>query len=71
VWMHAVFNYGPGAHDVTVVDANGYKSCDPSKASKKYSSGHDEITLASGTTYFICSFAGHCQQGMKIAINAA
>jgi len=56
---------------VTVVDVNGYNSCNPSKASKSFHSGHDQVTLAQGTTYFICSFPGHCQQGMKIAINAA
>jgi hypothetical protein len=24
-----------------------------------------------GQNFFICSFAGHCQSGMKIAVNAA
>ncbi|ESW20481.1 hypothetical protein PHAVU_006G212900 [Phaseolus vulgaris] len=66
-----VFNYDPSHHDVRVVDVNGYNSCNPSKASKSFHSGHDQVTLAQGTTYFICSFPGHCQQGMKIAINAA
>ncbi|XP_014517504.1 basic blue protein-like [Vigna radiata var. radiata] len=66
-----VFNYDPSNHDVTKVDVNGYQSCDSSKASEKHRSGHDQITLSSGTTYFICSIPGHCQQGMKIAIHAS
>jgi len=30
--MDAVFNYNPSFDDVTVVDLNGYMSCDSSKA---------------------------------------
>ncbi|WVY92864.1 hypothetical protein V8G54_031952 [Vigna mungo] len=66
-----VFNYNPSIHDVTKVDVNGYQSCDSSKAIEKHRSGHDEIKLGSGTTYFICSIPGHCQQGMQIAIHAS
>ncbi|WVY92466.1 hypothetical protein V8G54_031554 [Vigna mungo] len=54
-----------------LVDVNGYQSCDSSKAIEKHRSGHDEIKLGSGTTYFICSIPGHCQQGMQIAIHAS
>jgi len=71
LFVCAVFNYDASQHDVKVVDVNGYNSCDPSKATKSFRSGHDQITLASGTTYFICSIPGHCQSGMKIAVNAA
>nr|CAD1837611.1 unnamed protein product [Ananas comosus var. bracteatus] len=53
------------------VNAAGYKSCKVPRGSKTYTSGSDSITLARGTNYFICSFAGHCQSGMKIAVTAA
>ncbi|RWR74998.1 basic blue-like protein [Cinnamomum micranthum f. kanehirae] len=33
-------------------------------------SGNDNIKLFKGHNYFICNIVGHCQAGMKIAINA-
>jgi hypothetical protein len=36
-----------------------------------FRSGNDCVTLRRGTNYFICTFQGHCQSGMKITINAA
>ncbi|RWW22715.1 hypothetical protein BHE74_00043069 [Ensete ventricosum] len=68
--VHAVFKYGQGAHNVVVVDADGYNSCKAKSGSKTYTSGNDKITLAKGTSYFICSFPGHCDAGMKIKIVA-
>ncbi|XP_020221931.1 basic blue protein [Cajanus cajan] len=65
------FNYNPSIHNVVVVDEAGYNSCSASKGSKKYQSGHDHINLAKGGNYFICTFPGHCQADMKIAVNAA
>ncbi|XP_009403746.2 basic blue protein-like [Musa acuminata AAA Group] len=66
-----VFNYNPSVHNVVAVSAAGYNSCSAPKGSRVYTSGKDRITLARGTNYFICSFAGHCQSGMKIAVTAA
>ncbi|RWW17973.1 hypothetical protein GW17_00018073 [Ensete ventricosum] len=68
--VHAVFNYAKGAHNVVVVDADGYNSCTAKSGSKTYTSGNDKITLTKGTSYFICSFTGHCDAGMKIKIVA-
>ncbi|KAJ8476884.1 hypothetical protein OPV22_020611 [Ensete ventricosum] len=65
-----VFNYAKGAHNVVVVDADGYNSCTAKSGSKTYTSGNDKITLTKGTSYFICSFTGHCDAGMKIKIVA-
>ncbi|CAJ1963623.1 unnamed protein product [Sphenostylis stenocarpa] len=53
-----VFNYNPQLHDVVIVDEGGYKSCTVPKGAKRYNSGHDQIKLAGGPTYFICSFPG-------------
>ncbi|RRT37291.1 hypothetical protein B296_00041588 [Ensete ventricosum] len=65
-----LFKYGQGAHNVVVVDADGYNSCKAKSGSKTYTSGNDKITLAKGTSYFICSFPSHCDAGMKIKIVA-
>ncbi|WVY92862.1 hypothetical protein V8G54_031950 [Vigna mungo] len=39
-----------------LVDEAGYNSCTAAPGAKTYQSGHDSITLAKGTTYFICTF---------------
>ena len=63
-----MFNYNPSVHNVVAVSAAGYSRC---SAPRVYTSWKDRITLGRGTNYFICSFAGHCQSGMKIAVTAA
>lgn len=64
------FHYNAGAHDVVAVGSKDYKSCKVTGNSKRYTSGADQIQLKKGMNYFICSFAGHCASGMKIAIHA-
>ncbi|XP_006650480.2 chemocyanin-like [Oryza brachyantha] len=66
-----VFKYSPSAHNVVAVNAAGYNSCSAPRGARVFKSGNDRVTLARGTNYFICSFPGHCQSGMKIAITAA
>ncbi|KAL2339696.1 hypothetical protein Fmac_007636 [Flemingia macrophylla] len=66
-----VFNYDSTSHNVVAVDRNGYNSCNTPSGAKIFSSGKDQIKLARGMNYFICNFPGHCQSGMKVAINAA
>ncbi|KAK7318724.1 hypothetical protein RJT34_03430 [Clitoria ternatea] len=66
-----VFNYSPSAHNVVVVDKVGYDSCTTPRGAKVYRSGKDQIRLVRGQNYFICNYVGHCQSGMKIAVNAA
>jgi len=52
------------------VNEVGYNSCVVEWGSGFYSSGADKVTLAKGANYFVCGVLGHCDQGMKIAINA-
>ncbi|KAL7246018.1 hypothetical protein ACSBR2_001198 [Camellia fascicularis] len=66
-----VFNYDPTTHNVVAVDRGGYGSCTTPASAKVYKTGMDRISLAKGPNYFICNFAGHCQSGMKIAVNAS
>ncbi|XP_074585422.1 chemocyanin-like [Curcuma longa] len=66
-----VFRYNPSVHNVVAVSAAGYNSCSAPSGSRVFTSGNDRITLGRGTSYFICSFAGHCRSGMKIAVTAA
>ncbi|OIW20835.1 hypothetical protein TanjilG_24303 [Lupinus angustifolius] len=66
-----VFNYSPSSHNVVAVNRGGYSSCRTPTGSKVYRSGKDQIKLSKGQNYFICNYVGHCEAGMKIAINAA
>ncbi|XP_058735780.1 basic blue protein-like [Vicia villosa] len=66
-----VFNYSPSAHNVVAVNKAAYDGCSTPRGAKVYRSGKDQIRLARGQNYFICNFPGHCQSGMKIAVNAA
>ncbi|XP_015942905.1 basic blue protein [Arachis duranensis] len=70
------FNYMFGMHNVMEVDKSFFELCIPiPKIGSEFGdtvhwSGNDQIQLRSGQSYFICSFLGHCQRGMKIAVNA-
>ncbi|XP_044494451.1 basic blue protein-like [Mangifera indica] len=66
-----VFNYDPSLHNVAVVDVNDYSSCSSSPSSKTYSTGKDKIKLSKGRNYFICSIPGHCDGGLKVAVDAS
>jgi Plastocyanin-like domain len=71
IFMVTVFKYNPSVHNVVAVNGAGYKGCKASGGTKVYKTGNDRITLARGRNFFICSIAGHCQSGMKIAVTAA
>ncbi|XP_022993936.1 basic blue protein-like [Cucurbita maxima] len=64
------FNYNPKFHNVVVVNQGGYTSCRTPVGAKVFTSGSDQIKLTKGMSYFICNFPGHCESGMKIAVNA-
>ncbi|ESW31590.1 hypothetical protein PHAVU_002G250700 [Phaseolus vulgaris] len=66
-----VFKYSSGAHNVVAVNKVGYGSCKTPRGARVYQSGNDQIKLVKGQNYFICNYVGHCESGMKIAINAA
>lgn len=65
-----VFNYSPAAHNVVVVDKQGYAACKAPEGAKEFRSGNDKIRLVKGENYFICTFPGHCDSKMKVAVNA-
>ncbi|KAK1264166.1 Basic blue protein [Acorus gramineus] len=66
-----VFGYDATTHNVVAVDAKAYSSCSAPKGVKLYQTGNDKIKLKKGQNYFICSFPGHCDQGVKLTVNAA
>lgn len=68
-----IFNYMEGTHNVVVMDEEGYMSCGSAgtRLSRVMESGNDRITLKKGTNLFICSVPGHCQGGMRLALDAA
>ncbi|KAL4654703.1 hypothetical protein ACB092_01G399400 [Castanea dentata] len=65
-----VFNYSPAAHNLVAVNKVGYNTCTTPRGSKVYKTGKDQIKLVKGQNFFICSIAGHCQSGMKVAVTA-
>lgn len=71
LYVCAVFNYSPGAHNVVAVNKAAYDKCSTPRGAKVFRSGKDQIRLARGQNYFICNYNGHCQSGMKIAVTAA
>ncbi|KAF8404364.1 hypothetical protein HHK36_009247 [Tetracentron sinense] len=65
-----IFKYSPANHNVVAVNRAGYNSCKTPGGAKVYRTGNDQIRLVKGQNFFICNFVGHCESGMKIAINA-
>ncbi|XP_051146529.1 basic blue protein-like [Andrographis paniculata] len=65
-----VFSYSPLAHNVVQVDRRGYNGCAAPSGARILRTGKDQIKLAKGQNFFICLIPGHCQAGMKIAVNA-
>ncbi|KAK8642896.1 hypothetical protein V6N13_012220 [Hibiscus sabdariffa] len=65
-----VFNYNATIHNVVAVNRGGYTGCTTPSGAKVYTSGKDKVKLAKGLNFFICNTAGHCESGMKIAVNA-
>ncbi|KAM1814274.1 hypothetical protein ACFX11_027955 [Malus domestica] len=65
------FNYNAGAHNVVVVDANGYDQCVASPNNGAYNSGHDVLTFnVAGDYYFICEWhCNHTDQKLKVTVN--
>ncbi|RWR89953.1 blue copper-like protein [Cinnamomum micranthum f. kanehirae] len=67
-----VFNYGGGLHTVDEVSSSDYNGCTAGNSITSDSSGLTTITLkTAGNHYFICGAAGHCSQGMKMAVTVA
>ena len=58
-------------HNVVAVNEAGYKGCKLTAGARILASGNDRVTLRKGANYFICSFTGHCDAGMKLALFAA
>ncbi|XP_044474956.1 uncharacterized protein LOC123202869 [Mangifera indica] len=69
--LFTLFNYDPTIHNVVAVNRGSYSSCSAPAGAKVFKSGKDRIKLVKGQNFILCSFSGHCQSGMKIAVNAA
>jgi hypothetical protein len=65
-----VFSYPEGVHNVVQTDLNGYKGCYAGSNAPTWTSGNDKITFYDPqVSYYICTFAGHCNNGMKVIVN--
>ncbi|XP_060673717.1 basic blue protein-like [Ziziphus jujuba] len=65
-----IFNYDSTIHNVVAVDKAGYVNCKAPANANVYATGKDQVKLPRGQSYFICNLPGHCDSGMKIAVNA-
>ncbi|OVA07002.1 Plastocyanin-like [Macleaya cordata] len=65
-----VFKYNSSFHNVVRVNGVGYKTCKTPMGAQVFKTGSDRIKLVKGQNFFICNFVGHCESGMKLAINA-
>jgi len=66
----AEFLYSEGSHNVVVVDAQSYAACAVPSNAPTLTSGDDRVALGQqGRWFFICGVEGHCQSGMKLAVN--
>ncbi|KAJ1293269.1 hypothetical protein BS78_01G054800 [Paspalum vaginatum] len=64
------FLYSEGSHNVVVVDAQSYAACAVPSNAPTLTSGDDRVALRQpGRWFFICGVEGHCQSGMKLAVN--
>ncbi|GJN23068.1 hypothetical protein PR202_gb10685 [Eleusine coracana subsp. coracana] len=64
------FLYSEGFHNVVVVDAASYAACAIPGNAPTLTSGDDRVALRqAGQWFFICGVAGHCESGMKLAVN--
>lgn len=67
-----VFNFNAGAHDVAEVTKAAYDACNTTSPISMSTAAPTNITLGSaGEHYFMCTFAGHCNVGQKLAINVS
>ena len=65
-------------HNVYEVTEEVYRSCDTGGGGDgdgvraKYTSGYDRVVLAEARGHwFICDVPGHCQGGMRVAVNVS
>ncbi|KAL9255984.1 Umecyanin-like protein [Drosera capensis] len=65
------FNFATNSHTVATVSQSDYTSCSTASPISIKTTGPANITVAAGTTYFICTFTGHCGAGQKLAVTAS
>ncbi|XP_011020150.1 PREDICTED: umecyanin-like [Populus euphratica] len=64
------FTFTTGVHDVATVSKSDYDNCNTGSPNSVVTTGPAKITLnVTGDSYFLCTFAGHCSAGQKLAIN--
>ncbi|GAB2289197.1 hypothetical protein Dimus_023500 [Dionaea muscipula] len=65
------FNFATGQHSVATVSKSNYVACNTTSPLALQTTGPVNITVKSGTQYFICTYPGHCAAGQKLAVIAA
>ncbi|XP_071908679.1 uncharacterized protein [Coffea arabica] len=67
-----LFNFTTGSHDVAQVSRTSFDGCNSASPISLVRNGPANVTLnTTGEHYYICTFSGHCNAGMKLAINVS
>ncbi|KAI5584084.1 hypothetical protein BDE02_06G057900 [Populus trichocarpa] len=64
------FTFTTGAHDVATVSKSDYDNCNTGSPNNVLTTGPATINVT-GDSYFLCTIAGHCSAGQKLAITVA
>ncbi|XP_021808942.1 mavicyanin-like [Prunus avium] len=65
------FKFAQGEQDVTLVTKENFEICNSTDPLFQLQKPARFQFLSADTFYFICSFAGHCAQGQKVAVTFA
>lgn len=67
--VRAAFDFSSGEQDVALVTKEDFDSCTTTDPIWETTNPAEVGIVQPGTFYFICTFAGHCAKGQKIAVN--
>ncbi|KAK9947543.1 hypothetical protein M0R45_003162 [Rubus argutus] len=63
------FDFSSGEQDVALVTKEDFDSCTTTNPIWETTDPAEVGIVQPGTFYFICTFAGHCAKGQKVAVN--
>ncbi|XP_044984313.1 basic blue protein-like [Hordeum vulgare subsp. vulgare] len=68
--LEFLYSLGEAEHNVVLVDAQSFAACTVPSNAPTLTTGDDTVSLTqAGQWFFICGIEGHCQDGMKLAVN--
>ncbi|XBI84709.1 hypothetical protein VPH35_092955 [Triticum aestivum] len=68
--LEFLYSLGEAEHNVVLVDAQSFGACSVPSNAPTLTTDDDKVSLTqAGQWLFICGIEGHCQDGMKLAVN--